>query len=232
MEKKGGGKHSYTFHNKNFKRRTLKLVSAKPTITSRLSSKVKRMVKTIKILNTSNLKNENIVLNTFELILKLIIKNDQKLTYQMFTNNNHKMNEELNNFDMFIDEINDKLDTDILNKIKNKSNEVYEQLNDSSVNNSNKSILKTIELYARILKKLRMMRKDKSLSKSLIDSVRDVQVMIANDLNEKFAPVIKKESKANNGLNGLASMFKSLQVKEDSSIDDLMDSFKSLHVER
>jgi hypothetical protein len=232
MEKKGGGKHSYTFHNKNFKRRTLKLVSAKPTITSRLSSKVKRMVKTIKILNTSNLKNENIVLNTFELILKLIIKNDQKLTYQMFTNNNHKMNEELNNFDMFIDEINDKLDTDILNKIKNKSNEVYEQLNDSSVNNSNTSILKTIELYARILKKLRMMRKDKSLSKSLIDSVRDVQVMIANDLNEKFAPVIKKESKANNGLNGLASMFKSLQVKEDSSIDDLMDSFKSLHVER
>ena len=232
MEKKGGGKHSFTLHNKNFKRRTLKLVSAKPTITSRLSSKVKRMVKTIKILNTSNLKNENIVLNTFELILKLIIKNDQKLTYQMFTNNNHKMNEELNNFDMFIDEINDKLDTDILNKIKNKSNEVYEQLNDSSVNNSDKSILKTIELYARILKKLRMMRKDKSLSKSLIDSVRDVQVMIANDLNEKFAPVIKKESKANNGLNGLASMFKSLQVKEDSSIDDLMDSFKSLHVER
>ena len=232
MEKKGGGKHSYTFHNKNFKRRTLKLVSAKPTITSRLSSKVKRMVKTIKILNTSNSKNENIVLNTFELILKLIIKNDQKLTYQMFTNNNHKMNQELNNFDMFIDEINDKLDTDILNKIKNKSNEVYEQLNDSSVNNSKTSILKTIELYARILKKLRMMRKDKSLSKSLIDSVRDVQVMIANDLNEKFAPVMKKESKANNGLNGLASMFKSLQVKEDSSIDDLMDSFKSLRVER
>lgn len=232
MEKRGGGKHSFTMHNKNFKRRTLKLVSAKPTITSRLSSKVKRMVKTIKILNTSNSKNENIVLNTFELILKLIIKNDQKLTYKIFGNKNHSMKDELNNFDMFIDEINDKLDTDILNKIKNKSIEVYEELNDSPINSSNTSILKTIELYARILKKLRIMRKNKSLSKSLINSVADVQKMIANDLNEKFAPVMKKEAKANNGLNGLAGMFKSLKVEEDSSIDDLMDAFKSFSVER
>jgi hypothetical protein len=231
MEKKGGGKHSFTLHNKNFKRRTLRIQSAKPTISSKLSSKVKRMVKTIKLLNTSNSKNENIVLNKFELILKLIIKNDQKLTYKMLSNNNHSMKNELNNFDMFIDEINDKLDTDILNKIKNTSAEVYEELNDT-INSSNTSILKTIELYARILKKLRMMRKNKSLSKSLINSVRDVQVMIANDLNEKFAPVMKKEAKANNGLNGLAGMFKSLKVEEDSSIDDLMDAFKSFRVER
>jgi hypothetical protein len=218
-------------HNKNFKRRTLKLVSAKPTISSKLSSKVKRMVKTIKLLNTSNSKNENIVLNKFELILKLIIKNDQKLTYKMLSNNNHSMKNELNNFDMFIDEINDKLDTDILNKIRNTSAEVYEELSDT-INSSNTSILKTIELYARILKKLRMMRKNKSLSKSLINSVRDVQVMIANDLNEKFAPVMKQKAKANNGLNGLAGMFKSLKVEEDSSIDDLMDAFKSFRVER
>jgi len=231
MEKKGGGKHSFTLHNKNFKRRTLKLVSAKPTISSKLSSKVKRMVKTIKLLNTSNSKNENIVLNKFELILKLIIKNDQKLTYKMLSNNNHSMKNELNNFDMFIDEINDKLDTDILNKIRNTSPEVYEELSDT-INSSNTSILKTIELYARILKKLRMMRKNKSLSKSLINSVRDVQVMIANDLNEKFAPVMKQKAKANNGLNGLAGMFKSLKVEEDSSIDDLMDAFKSFRVER
>jgi hypothetical protein len=77
-----------------------------------------------------------------------------------------------------------------------------------------------------------MMRKNKSLSKSLINSVRDVQVMIANDLNEKFAPVMKQKAKANNGLNGLAGMFKSLKVEEDSSIDDLMDAFKSFRVER
>jgi hypothetical protein len=189
------------------------------------------MVKTIKLLNTSNSKNENIVLNKFELILKLIIKNDQKLTYKMLSNNNHSMKNELNNFDMFIDEINDKLDTDILNKIRNTSAEVYEELSDT-INSSNTSILKTIELYARILKKLRMMRKNKSLSKSLINSVADVQKMIANDLNEKFAPVMKKEAKANNGLNGLAGMFKSLKVEEDSSIDDLMDAFKSFTVHR
>jgi len=229
MEKKGGGKHSFTLHNKNFKRRTLKIQSAKPILTSKLSSKIKGIVKTIKVLNNSNSKNENIVLNTFELILKLIIKNDKKLTYKMLNNNNHKMKDELNNFDMFIDEINDKLDTDILNKIKNRSIEVYEKLNDT-INSSNTTILKTIELYSRILKKLRMMRSDKSLSKSLINSVRDVQVMIANDLNEEFEP-LKKEAKANNGLNGLAGMFKSLKVKEDSSIDDLMDAFKSFRVE-
>lgn len=222
MEKKGGSKYTSMVSNK---KRTLKIVSGKPKATSKLRSKFKSLVKTVKLLRNSNVKNETVILNTFEIILKLIIKNDQKLTYKLMSNRNHTMGEELSNFDMFKDEINDKLDDDILNKIKNKSTAVYELLEDNSRMN-----LETIELYTVILKKLRMMRSDKSLSKSLSNDLEDVQKVIANDLNEEFEP-LKRESKANNGLNGLAGMFKSLKVKEDSSIDDLMDAFKSFRVE-
>ena len=83
------------------------------------------------------------------------------------------------------DKISNKLDPNILTKIKNVSSDIYDSLSISSKMNENNS-MNIIDLYYKILHDLRIMNDDDRLNQSMRSNVSMVQSLIADDLIERF----------------------------------------------
>jgi hypothetical protein len=152
------------------------------------------------------------VLNVFKKYFKSILRNEPQ--------GDEKFGE-------FVVEIENKLNDNILNEIKVHHEEVYNVLDKSTINSDG-----TIELYVNLINNLDEKEHQNGINVELRTNITRVQTMIADDLIERFTQKQKVNNmvleNGNNGLNGLTSMIKRLNVKEDSSMDDLMSAMKGL----
>jgi len=130
-------------------------------------------------------------------------------------------------FGEFVAEIENKLNENILIEIQNEYHDVYNVLDDKTINSHD-----TIELYVNLINNLDEKEHKNNINGELRTNITIVQTMIADDLIERFTKKQRANNmaveNANNGLGGLTSMIKKLNVKNDSSMDDLMSAMKGL----
>ena len=199
MDKKGGS-------------RTKTLKKKYKTLTKRNFFKIK-VPKLSKKKNANNIeKGYRKVLNVFKNYFILIIENEQE--------GDEKFGE-------FVAEIENKLNNKkILNEIQNEYHDVYNVLDKSTIDSDG-----TIELYVNLINNLDK-KEHANINGNLRTNITIVQTMIAEYLIERFTKKQKVNNmvleNANNGLGGLTSMIKKLNVKNDSSMDDLMSAMKGL----
>jgi len=202
MEKKGGSKYTSSIlsKSKTFKKK----IKRKNTFKIRLPNASKKK-------NPKNIEKEyRKVLNVFKKYFKSVIKNEKEGDEK---------------FAEFVIEIENKLNKNILNKIKDEYNDVYNVLDETTINSDD-----TIQLYVNLINNLDNKENENSVNGNLRTNITIVQTMIADDLIERFITktnnmVLEND---NNGLSGLTSMIKRLNVKEDSSMDELMSAMKKL----
>jgi hypothetical protein len=114
------------------------------------------------------------------------------------------------------DKISNKLDPNILTKIKNVSSDIYDSLSISSKMNENNS-MNIIDLYYKILHDLRIMNDDDRLNQSMRSNVSMVQSLIADDLIERFNLEKKNVRNNNNGLGGITKKIGNLMLEKNKN---------------